>query len=138
VRLNSVDVIDDGIEVKPGERVTGVDVELTNKISVVSGRVTNAGGEPAKDCTLLVFASDSKRWKPNGRHYPRAARADQDGRFKVSGLPPSDYYIIAIDKLERGQWTDPDFLERIRSKATSVTIGEGETKSVELRISTAS
>jgi protocatechuate 3,4-dioxygenase beta subunit len=138
VRVNSVDVIDDGIDVKPGERVTGVDVELTNKIAAVSGRVTTAGGEPAKDSTLLVFASDSKRWKPNGRHYPRTARADQDGRFKVSGLPPSDYYIIAIDKLEPGQWTDPDFLERIRSKATSVTIGEGETKSVELRISTAS
>jgi protocatechuate 3,4-dioxygenase beta subunit len=136
VRVNSVDVIDDGFDVKPGEKITGVDVELTTKIATIAGLVTNARGEPAKDCTLLIFPTDSKRWKPSGR-YLRTARPEQAGRFKVSGLAPADYYIIAIDKMEPGQWADPDFLERIRSKATSVTIGEGETKSVDLRISTA-
>ena len=36
------------------------------------------------------------------------------------------------------EWTEPEYLERIRPKATSVTIGEGETKSVDLKINTAS
>jgi C-terminal processing protease CtpA/Prc len=137
LRVNSVDVIDDGIEVKAGDRITGVDVELTNRITSVSGLVTTARGEPAKDYTLVLFATDSKRWKANGR-YLRTARPDQDGRFKVSGLAPADYYIIAIDKVEPGQWTDLEFLERMRSKATSITVTEGDTRTVDLRIKTAS
>ena len=135
IRVNGVDVIDDGIDVKPGEQVTGVDVELTNKITTVSGLVTNTRGERAKDCTLVIFTADNRRWKPNGR-YLRTARPDQDGRFKVPGLPPGEYNIIAIDKLETGQWTDPDFLERLRFKATAFTLSEGETKTVDLKLTT--
>jgi protocatechuate 3,4-dioxygenase beta subunit len=137
VRVNSVEVIDDGIDVEPGEQITGVDVELSDKITSVSGRVTNARGEPVRECTLIVFATDNKRWKIQGR-YLRTARPDQDGRFKVSGLAPSDYYIVAIDKLEPGQGLDAEFLERIRSKATSVSVDDGETRSVDLKINTAS
>jgi hypothetical protein len=137
VRVNSVDVIDDGIELKPGDRVTGVDVELTNRIATVSGLVTNARGEPAKDYTVLIFPADRTRWKPGGR-YVRTARPEQDGRFKVPSVVPADYYIIAIDKVEPGQWADPEFLERVRSKATSISVNEGETKSVDLKLNTAS
>ena len=54
----------------------------------------------------------------------------------MSGLPPSEYNIIAIDKLETGQWTDPDFLERLRFKATAFTLSEGETKTVDLKLNT--
>src|SRR5439155_1324256 len=91
-------------------RLVGV---APSTITAVSGLVTSTRGERAKDCTLVIFTADNRRWKPNGR-YLRTARPDQDGRFKVSGLPPSEYNIIAIDKLETGQWTDPDFLERLR------------------------
>ena len=55
-----------------------------------------------------------------GQPVPAPARPDQDGRFKTFGVVPADYYIIAIDKLEPGQWTDPDFLETIRSKGHRV------------------
>jgi protocatechuate 3,4-dioxygenase beta subunit len=137
VRVNSVEVIDDGIDVKPGEKITGVDVELTTKIAVIGGRVTNTRGEPVKDYTLLIFPTDSKRWKPSGR-YLRTARPEPDGRFKVSGLPPADYYIVAIGKMEPGQWAEPDFLERIRERATSVTIMDGETKTIDLRLNSGS
>lgn len=136
VRVNNVEAIDDGFDVKPGEKITGVDVELT-KVAVVAGLVTNARGEAVKDCTLLIFPTDSRRWTASGR-YLRQARPEQDGRFKVSGLVPADYYIVAIDKLDANQWTDHEFLDRIRSKATRVSIGEGETKTIDLKVTTAS
>jgi hypothetical protein len=97
--------------------------------------VTNARGEPAKDYTLIVFAADSKRWTPNSR-YQRVARPDQDGRFKISSLPAGDYNIIAIDRVDPGQVTDPDFLQRVQPNAKSLFISEGETKRVDLRITT--
>jgi protocatechuate 3,4-dioxygenase beta subunit len=132
-RIKSVDVMDDGFEVKAGEQITGVDVELTNKVTAIAGLVTNARGEPAKDYTLLMFPADSKRWK-TGSRYLRTARPDQDGRFRTTGVVPADYYIIAIEKLESGQVYDPEFLERVRSKATNITVGEGETRTVDLKI----
>jgi protocatechuate 3,4-dioxygenase beta subunit len=135
IRVNTMDVTDEGIDVKAGENVTGVDVELTNKVTTISGLVTNARGEPAKDYTLIVFAADSKRWTPNSR-YQRVARPDQDGRFKINSLPAGDYNIIAIDRVDPGQVTDPDFLQRVQPNAKSLFISEGETKTVDLRITT--
>ncbi len=137
IRVNGVDAIDEGIEVKPGENVSGVDVELTNKLTTISGLVTNARGQPAKDYTVVVFAADNKRWAPNSR-YMRTARPDQDGRFKITGLPPADYNIVAVDRLEPGQSIDPDFLDRMRPSAKSVAIMNGDTKTVELKLTPAS
>lgn len=135
VRHNGVDVTDAGIEFKPNEDITGVEVELTNKVTTVSGTVKTSRGELAKDYTAVVFAQDKEKWTGNAR-YQSVGRPDQDGRFKISGLPPGEYYIVAVDHVEPGQWTDPDFLGSVRSKATSLSLREGDTKNVELRLNT--
>ena len=59
-------------------------------------------------------------------------RPDQDGRFKITGLPAGDYYIVAVDGIEPGQSADPDFLESMRSAATPFSLREGETRTVDL------
>ena len=133
VRVNGVDVTDAGLEFKPSEDITGVEVELTNKLTTISGTVRNARGEASKDYTAVVFAQDKEKWTGNNR-YQGAGRPDQDGRFKISGLPAGQYYIIAVDRLDPGQSADPDFLESARSKATAFSLREGETKNVDLRL----
>jgi hypothetical protein len=136
VRLNGVDVTDTGIEFKPNEDISGVDVELTNRLTSLSGLVTNGRSEPSKDYTAIVFAQDRDKWTGNSR-YQGTGRPDQDGRFKISGLPPGDYYIVAVDRIESGESSDPDFLESLRSRATSLSLSEGETKTVDLRLNSA-
>jgi hypothetical protein len=131
VRLNGVDVTDAGIEFKPNEDITGVEVELTNKVTTVSGTVKTSRGELAKDYTAIVFAQDKEKWTGNTR-YQSAGRPDQDGRFKITGLPPGEYYAVAVDRLEQGQSGDPDFLERVRGRAVSLTLREGETRTLDL------
>jgi carboxypeptidase family protein len=135
VRLNSIDVTDAGVEIKANEDVS-VEVELTNKLTTVSGLVTNARGDASKDYTTIVFAQDKDKWTGNSR-YQNMGRPDQDGRFKITGLPPGEYYIIAIDHLDPGQQSDPDFLESVRSRASSLSLNEGETKTVNLRLNSA-
>jgi hypothetical protein len=135
VRLNGADVTDTGIEFKPNEDISGVEVELTNKITTILGTVKTSRGDVSKDYTAIVFAQDKEKWTGNTR-YQSAGRPDQDGRFKISGLPPGEYYIIAVDRLEPGQSGDPDFLEGARTKATSLSLREGETRTVELRLNT--
>jgi hypothetical protein len=136
-RINSVDVMDDGFELQAGETVTGVEMDLTNKVTAIAGLVTNARGEPAKDYTLVLFPSDSTRWKAGSR-YLRTARPDQDGRFRLTGIVPAEYHVVAIERFEPGQLYDTEFLERVRPKATAVTIREGETRTVDLKINTGS
>ena len=119
VRVDGIDVIDDGIDVKPNEAVRGVEVEITTKVTSVSGLVTDARGDPAKDYTVVFFSTDRTRWTPGSR-YVGMARPDQDGRFKISGLPPGEYNVIALDRIVQGQNADPEFLERVRNRASTL------------------
>lgn len=135
VRVNTVDVIDDGIDVKPNDKIDGVEIELTNKLTSVSGTVSASAGTPAKDYTVVFFPQDSKRWVPGSR-YLRSARPDQDGRFKISGLPAGDYNVIAVERIEAGQNTDPEYLDRISSRATRFTLLDAETRTLDLKLDT--
>ena len=136
VRVGGVDVTDKGIEFNPHEDIDGIEVELTNKVTSVNGLVTDSRGDPVKDYTVFAFSQDKDKWGPMSR-YRAVGRPDQDGRFKMPSLPPGDYYIVALDKIESGQDTDPDFLESIRSRATMFSLMEGETKTLDLKMTTA-
>ena len=133
VHANSVDVTDTGIEVKANQDVSGVEVELTNRLTSLSGVVTNSRGEGAKDYVAVAFARDRARWTGISR-YQMTGRPDQDGRYKISGLPAGDYYIVALESMEPGAAGDPDFLESIRQSATMFSLNEAETKSIDLKM----
>jgi len=136
VRWNASDVTDSGFEIKPNEDLAGLEVEITNRLTTISGLVTNARGEQLKDYSTVVFAQDPTRWGGTTR-YQSVGRPDQDGRFKITGLPAGDYYIIALDRVDAGETGDPEFLERIRTRASTISLNEGETKTVDLRMQTA-
>lgn len=137
VRVNGADVTDTGVEVKANEDMAGIEIEMTNHASDLSGLVTNARGEPVKDYSLVIFAQDREHWGPGSR-FMRTGRPDQDGRYKVTGLPAGTYYAIALDYVEPGDATDPEFLDRIRSKANPFSLNDGETKTLDLKVTPAS
>jgi Carboxypeptidase regulatory-like domain len=135
VRAGGIDVTDDGIDLRPGAPVRDVEVELTNRPTTVIGTATNARGEPARDYTTVLFSRDQNRWKAGSR-YIKVGRPDQDARFKVTGLPPGDYYAIALESVESGRWYDEQFLDRIHRDATMFSLIEGETKAIDLKLQT--
>src|SRR6266508_2439010 len=135
VRLNGADVTDTGIEVRANEDLAGVEVEMTNHASDLSGLVTNARGEAVKDYSVVIFAQDRERWGPGSR-FMRTGRPDQDGRFKINGLPAGSYYAIAVDYIEPGDATDPEFLDRVRGKALGFSLNDAETKTLDLKVTT--
>jgi hypothetical protein len=135
VRINSIDVIDEGIELKPNQNISDVEVELTNQLTSVMGTVSASNGDAAKNYTVVFFPTDEKRWNPGSR-YLRTARPDQDGRFQISGLPPAEYNVIAVERLDQGQNTDPEYLEQISSRAVRFTLTDRETKTLDLKLDT--
>jgi protocatechuate 3,4-dioxygenase beta subunit len=133
VRLNGVEVTDTGFEFKPNEDVSGVEIELTAQMASVSGTVSDARGNPVRDYTVLLFPRDKERWESTSR-YLFTARPDQEGKYKASYVLPGTYYAIALDYVEQGAQTDPDFLERIRDRAIELTINDIETKNLDLKL----
>lgn len=133
VRHNGVEITDTGMEFRPNEDVSGVEIELTNQPSEVSGLVTTVRGDPSKDYTVVVFAQDSQKWGFTSR-YLATGRPDQDGRFKIRNLPAGSYYAVALEYIEQGDQTDPEVLDRLRDRATSFSLNEGETKTLNLKL----
>ncbi len=106
---------------------------LSTTSSGVTGGVTDSNGKPVVDYAAIVFSEDPTKWGYMSRHVT-LARPDQQGAFEAKNLPPGRYLAIAVEAIEEGQETDPEFLERLRSLATAFSLGEGEQRSVSLKI----
>ncbi len=85
------------------------------------------------DYAVAVFAADRSLWYRDSQRL-RAAHSGRDGAFSVSGLPPGDYLVAAIDTLDGldqatgapGEWGDAMLLERLAPRAQRVTLSERE------------
>jgi hypothetical protein len=134
VSVNGQDITDVPMEFPAGQTVGGMQIVLTKKISALSGQVTDAKGNPVLDATVLVFPSDEKLWTFQSR-FIKAARPDQDGKYRVTGLPGERYLVLALQGLEDGQAGDPEFLATVKDLGTKLDIADGETKAVDVKLS---
>jgi hypothetical protein len=126
--VDGVDVTDEPIDLK-GQNGSAR-VVLTDRITTLNG-VVQARRE-ASNYSVLVFPDDVTRWNYPSR-YVRASRANERGQFRIAGLPPNErYFAVAVDFLEEGEEQDPQFLERLRSRATTFSLREGEQRSIYL------
>ena len=77
---------------------------------------------------MLAFSTDRALWTTAPRRVSGAARLSSDGRYRISGLPPGEYYLAAMTDFDPAQLDDPSFLESLIPRAVKVVIGEGERK----------
>ena len=135
VMFDGEDVTDRGIEFTPGRSYEGIQVIFSQKTTDLSGLLTDERGKPVLDATVVIFPANKDLWTFASR-YMRSARPDTNGRYSIKSLPPSDdYLIIAVQNLEQGQFSDPDFLTRARDEAKSFSLNEGEFKAVDVKLS---
>jgi hypothetical protein len=134
VILSGTDVTDSALEFRGSTDNSGLQIVVTDKVSDVNGKVTTARGDVTRDYTVVVFPDDPARWAFPSR-YVKTARADQQGQFRIRALPADNRYLaVAVDYLEDGEGTDPQFLEQIKDRATRFSLGEGESKGIDLKI----
>lgn len=134
VHLDGRDITDMPLDFGDGD-VEGIEVMLTDRTTALSGRVKDSRGMTVIDASVVIFAENRERWGPRSRHIG-TGRPDQQGRFTIEGLPPGRYLAIAVDYLEPGRERDPELLEQWRARATGVTLGEGESRTIDLDLST--
>jgi hypothetical protein len=129
ILLDGDDVTDAPFDVS--NKTGTVRVVMTDRLTSLSGTVQSNSN--SRDHNVIVFAEDATKWTSS--RFVRTARADADGRFQIRGLPAGERYLAAaLDYLEDGEEQDRQLLERLRSRATAVTLGDGEQRSIQLPV----
>jgi hypothetical protein len=96
--------------------------------------VVNARGDTIASYVVVLFPQERSRWVSAWNRFVAIGRADAEGNFKVTSLPPGDYYAMALDHVDPTRWQDPEFLQTLTPAATRFSIGDGETKTLYLKL----
>ena len=129
------DVADLPLEVRGGQNISGVNVVISDRVTEISGTVPAGEGQLESDYTVVAFSADPANWRPQSRHI-QVGRPDASSQFRIRGLPAGDYLVVALDDVESGEWFDPSVLERARRSAIRISLSDGDTKTLELPLST--
>jgi hypothetical protein len=134
IRVGGRDITTTAITLREGENVTDVEIEVTNRVTQITGIVRSASNSPVDHATVLVFARDSQRRDGLRRHFSMVRADERTGRFLVTGLSPGDYYAVALPFVDANQAQNPALLERVEQDATPLSLREGEAVSLDLRL----
>jgi hypothetical protein len=53
----------------------------------------------------------------------------------VTGLPPGEYWVAAVDALAPGDWQTGDVLDTLVGRAERIKVADGQVATVALRLS---
>ncbi len=133
VTINGRDVTDSPMTLRSGENLSNVTVVFTDQQNEINGTLTNEQGTPMPDYTVLAFTTDSALWRPQTRQI-MTARPDQTGKYRIRGLPSGQYYMVAVDPAEQGEWFNPVYLDEHRMGAARVTLADGDIKTQDFKV----
>jgi hypothetical protein len=63
----------------------------------------------------------------------KTSNADQNGHFKMTGVRPGEYKILAWEEIESGAYQDPEFIKPHESAGKDVSMKESGHETVQLR-----
>ena len=132
ITRQSRDITDEPVDFGRGE-IGDIEVVLTNRVTSITGTVADAEANPLSEYGVVIFTTDPAKWTDRSR-FVALGRPSQDGSFIVGGLPPDEYFAVALPATQGSEWQDPDVLKMLQEGATRFFLGEGEQKALTLRI----
>lgn len=97
------------LELSDGQTLDKLAIALPRG-SVLGGRVTDEYGEPVANATVVAmryaYAAGGRRLMPAPGASSRDTTDDQ-GQYRLFGLPPGEYYVSATLRTGGGEVTDP-------------------------------
>ena len=106
---------------------------MTDKQTSLSGTVKNVRGEMLNDFVVVILPVVAREGSAATR-FTRTVRPDQQGRYEIKGLPPTDYVAVAVESLEQGGEWDPAFQEHMRPRAKTFRLTEGQSSTLDLSL----
>jgi hypothetical protein len=135
VIVNGRDVTDTPMTFEGREQITGMQVVVTDRITKVTGTVTDAQGQPVETASIMVLAQESERWSEGSRYLGQAMA--RTGTWTITGLPPGDYFAVAVDTTTQRAMQnvdDVDPRELLRKVGTPFSLGDAETTNLTLKL----
>jgi hypothetical protein len=135
VVINGQELIDLPFDAGTSGRLSDIEVVISGLGATARGRVTDDRAAPVRDYTAVVFSTFRDRWFPLSR-WVKSDQSSADGVFTVTGLPPGDYWVAATDRLDdtADAMLDAELLESLSSRAVRITLGEGQSENLTLRL----
>ena len=131
---NGQDVTTRTIDTSSGD-ISGVVVTMTTKATAISGSARDVT-EPARPTSVIAFPVDKRQWSRYGFTPLTIAVASFLGqRYTLTGLPPGEYFVVAVDAASGGEWRDPTWLDAASRVATRVTLRWDEPVTADLSLS---
>jgi hypothetical protein len=134
VRWKGQDV-GNGLAFEPGQAVEGVEIVLRRMASRITGSVSGVvrEGEDDNEGTVAFFYQSSDTPPRFGMFGSVPIR---DGRFAIGPLLAGDYRVVAVRRLDPSIVARPEERELLRARATDVSVGDNETKTIRLTLLT--
>ena len=136
IRIEGLDVTDDPVVFGTVDRPLDMEVVLTDRVSTLTGIAAADGQAGIPGAHIVAYSTDRGRWYWASR-FMSTTTADDTGSFAIRGLPSGTYYVAAVSRLPPegpNAWQNPEFLSASTARATTVSITEGSTTSVRVRL----
>ena len=132
VRVGDRDFGVEPIDVPVSTNVNDVVVTFRDRIGSIEGTLTDAAGKPAPEYFVMAFPVNRAEWTLRRGVAP--VRPGTDGRYKLVGLQPGDYYVVVVTSVTVADAVDPAFLELLLPSAVKVSVADGGTSRTDLKI----
>jgi len=134
VRVGDRDLGDAPIDVAANATVPDVTITFSDRIGAIEGALTDASNRPAPEYFVLAFPVERSSWATTLRKILSPVKPGTDGRFRIPGVLPGDYYLAVVTAIGQEEHADPAFLEAILPGAIKLSVAAGETRRQDLRI----
>jgi carboxypeptidase family protein len=115
------------------QTLSDAEIVLSKEGATIGGVVTDGPNTRASNFVAVAFSTSRDTWF-NGSRQVKQRRSEAHGTYSIDGLPPGEYWVAAVDRLEQGNWLTPENLDALVPGATRVTVREGQILSTDLRL----
>ena len=154
VIVNDENVSETPVTFQQEQQYRNVQVIVTDTRSEMVFHVSDESGQLTREYVILAYPIQKSKWMTGGRTFVgptvdpmmtmgRPAAASSTPGPTVMNMPPrreamqmlrpGEYYVVAVDDMEREDPRDPAVLDRLRSSAVRVNVPEGASVDVSLR-----
>lgn len=121
------EVVDTGFVVNSD---ISLDVAVSPKGASIGGKVLDGDGKPIPNVSVLTVPGSGKLGRPDAY---QTARTDANGGFSLRGMNPGDFSVIGLADFQ-GDAHSPEFYQKYAGQGTSVTLEEGDKKTITLKL----
>jgi hypothetical protein len=108
-----------------------LDLLISSRGAHIHGTVMNSDPVPVSGVWVALIPDDANA---KIKRLYQSMRTTANGKFEFRGVAPGTYSLYSWDYVEEHDWDDPEFLKPFKTKSASVTVAEGDTKSLDLTL----